>query len=38
MVRKGADLERLVLARAVCWHLNDRVVVTPNGRTIVLPD
>eukprot|EP00878_Enallax_costatus_P021724 GHUV01023015.1.p1 GENE.GHUV01023015.1~~GHUV01023015.1.p1 ORF type:complete len:192 (+),score=33.48 GHUV01023015.1:554-1129(+) len=38
MVRKGRDLERLVLARAVRWHLNDRVLVTPNGRTVVFQD
>jgi len=38
MVRKGRDLERLVLARAVRWHLNDRVLVTPHGRTVVFQD
>lgn len=38
MVRKGRDLERLVLARAVRWHLNDRVLVTPTGRTVVFQD
>lgn len=38
MVRKGRDLERLVLARAVRWHLNDRVLVTPAGRTVVFQD
>jgi hypothetical protein len=30
MVRKGRDLERVVLARAVRWHLQDRVVVHNN--------
>jgi formyltetrahydrofolate deformylase len=35
LVRKGRDIERRVLARAVAWHLEDRVL--PNGRrTIVL--
>jgi formyltetrahydrofolate deformylase len=34
LVRKGRDLERLVLARAVRWHLEDRVVVHGN-RTVV---
>ncbi|KAF6255382.1 formyl transferase [Scenedesmus sp. NREL 46B-D3] len=38
MVRKGRDLERLVLARAVRWHVNDRVLVTPTGRTVVFQD
>jgi formyltetrahydrofolate deformylase len=32
--RMGADIERLVLARAVNWHLEDRVLVHGN-RTIV---
>ena len=32
--RIGRDLERLVLARAVEWHLDDRVLVHEN-RTIV---
>lgn len=30
MVRKGRDLERVVLARAVRWHLQDRVLVHNN--------
>ncbi|HVZ35007.1 MAG TPA: formyltetrahydrofolate deformylase [Polyangiaceae bacterium] len=34
LVRKGRDLERLVLARAVRWHLSDRVLIHA-GRTIV---
>ena len=32
--RMGADIERLVLARAVNWHLEDRVLVKGN-RTVV---
>jgi formyltetrahydrofolate deformylase len=39
MIRKGRDLERLVLSRALRWHLNDRVVVTGNeGKTVVFED
>jgi formyltetrahydrofolate deformylase len=39
MVRKGRDLERLVLARALRWTLQDRVLVTTdNGRTVVFED
>ncbi|HMA92542.1 MAG TPA: formyltetrahydrofolate deformylase [Polyangiaceae bacterium] len=34
LVRKGRDLERAVLARAVRWHLNDRVLVYGN-KTVV---
>jgi formyltetrahydrofolate deformylase len=34
LVRGGADLERIVLLRAVRWHLEDRVLVHAN-RTIV---
>jgi formyltetrahydrofolate deformylase len=34
LVRKGRDVERLVLARAVRWHLEDRIIVH-DGRTIV---
>ena len=29
----GRDIERIVLARAVCWHLQDRVIVHEN-RTV----
>ena len=37
LVRKGADIERRVLARALRYHLEDRVI--PNGRkTIVFTD
>ena len=36
MIRKGRDLERIVLSRALRWHLQDRVLVTAsNGKTIV---
>lgn len=34
LVRKGRDVERTVLARAVRWHLEDRVLVYGN-RTVV---
>ncbi|SNB74558.1 formyltetrahydrofolate deformylase [Arboricoccus pini] len=37
LVRKGRDIERRVLARALAWHLADRVL--PNGRkTVVFKD
>ncbi len=37
LVRKGRDIERRVLARAVRYHLDDRVI--PNGRkTVVFMD
>ncbi len=36
LVRKGRDLEKLVLARAVRWHLEDRVLVY--GRKTVVFD
>jgi formyltetrahydrofolate deformylase len=37
LVRKGRDIERRVLARALTWHLDDRVFL--NGRrTVVFPD
>jgi formyltetrahydrofolate deformylase len=32
--RRGADIERTVLARAVAWHCQDRVLV--NGRTTIV--
>ena len=35
MVRKGRDLERLVLARALRWHLLDRILITEQNKTIV---
>lgn len=34
LVRKGRDVERSVLSRAVRWHLEDRVLVSHN-RTVV---
>ena len=34
LVRKGADVERMVLSRAVRWHLDDRVLVYGN-KTVV---
>lgn len=37
MIRKGRDLERLVLARAVRWHLDDRVLIH-NNKTVVFED
>ncbi|MDR3571137.1 MAG: formyltetrahydrofolate deformylase [Candidatus Pacebacteria bacterium] len=37
LVRKGRDIERRVLARAIRYHLDDRVLL--NGRkTVVFPD
>jgi len=35
LVRKGRDVERLVLSRAVRWHLEDRVIAHGN-KTVVL--
>lgn len=35
MVRKGRDIEKVVLARGLRWHLEDRVLVHGN-RTVVL--
>jgi formyltetrahydrofolate deformylase len=34
MVRKGRDIERTVLARAVRWYLQDRIIVH-KGRAVV---
>ncbi len=34
LVRKGRDIERRVLARAVSWHLEDRVLLNKN-KTVV---
>jgi formyltetrahydrofolate deformylase len=34
LARIGRDIERVVLARAVRWHLADRVLVAGN-RTVV---
>jgi formyltetrahydrofolate deformylase len=35
MVRKGRDIEKIVLARGLRWHLEDRILVHGN-RTVVL--
>jgi len=35
MMRKGRDLEKVVLSRAVRWHLENRVLVYQN-KTVVL--
>ena len=37
LVRKGRDIERRVLARAVRTHLEDRVILNGN-RTVVFTD
>ena len=34
MVRRGRDIEKLVLARGLRWHLEDRVLVHGN-KTVV---
>jgi formyltetrahydrofolate deformylase len=34
LIRKGRDLERVVLSRAVRYHLEDRVLVSGN-KTVV---
>jgi formyltetrahydrofolate deformylase len=34
MTRRGADIERLVLARAVAWHCDDRVLL--HGNTTIV--
>jgi formyltetrahydrofolate deformylase len=34
LVRKGRDVERMVLAQAVRWHLEDRILV--HGRRTVV--
>lgn len=34
ITRRGADIERTVLARAVAWHCDDRVLL--NGRTTIV--
>jgi len=35
LTRKGADVERQVLSRAVLWHCQDRVIRTPHNSTVV---
>lgn len=37
MVRKGRDIERRVLARALAWHVEDRVLLN-GSRTVVFRD
>ncbi|MEM5461555.1 formyltetrahydrofolate deformylase [Paraburkholderia phytofirmans] len=37
LVRKGRDIERRVLSRAVAWHLSARVLLNEN-KTVVFPD
>ena len=37
LVRKGRDIERRVLARAISWHLKDRVLLN-GARTVVFRD
>ncbi len=37
LVRKGRDIERRVLARAVSWHLQDRILLN-GSKTIVFKD
>jgi formyltetrahydrofolate deformylase len=34
MVRKGRDIEKVVLARGLRWHLEDRVLLYGN-RTVI---
>ena len=34
LVRLGADIERTVLARAVRWHCEDRVLVSGNTTVV----
>ena len=34
LIKKGKDLEKLVLSRAVRWHLENRVIVYAN-KTVV---
>jgi formyltetrahydrofolate deformylase len=34
LIRKGRDVERTVLSRAVAWHLEGRVLVNDN-KTVV---
>lgn len=36
IIRRGADIERIVLSRAVAWHCEDRVLVHGNT-TVVFP-
>ncbi len=38
LVRKGRDLERLVVAVALRWHLQDRILVDESCNKIVVSD
>jgi len=35
LIQKGRDLEKVVLSRAVRWHINDRVLLYGNRKTVV---
>jgi formyltetrahydrofolate deformylase len=35
LIQKGRDLEKVVLSRAVRWHIDDRVLVYGNKKTVV---
>ena len=35
LIQKGRDLEKVVLSRAVRWHLDDRVLLYGNKKTVV---
>jgi formyltetrahydrofolate deformylase len=37
LIRKGREIERRVLARAISWHLSDRVI-TNGSKTVVFKD
>lgn len=37
LIRKGRDIERRVLSRAVRWHIDDRVFLN-GAKTVVFPD
>ncbi len=37
LMRRGADVERLVLARAVAWHAEDRVLSAGNSTIVFTP-
>ena len=36
MMRKGRDLEKVVLSRAVRWHLENRILVYQNKTVVFL--
>jgi len=35
LIQKGRDLEKVVLSRAVRWHIDDRVLLYANRKTVV---